>query len=451
MAKPTILIVSTLDTKLEETLFLRDQILTSGTCSVKVLDAGRVATSEVKRFDDEELVSPKHDGGFSTMERGEYINEMIKLCIPIVQDLVSSSKIQGIVSAAGTSGSSLATALMRNCCPIGFPKLQVSTAASGNIKHYIEETDITMMYSVVDIAGVNSILKRILGNAAGAIVGMTTAYAKSKAETNGHAAQGKRIAITMFGVTTPCVDHIRRILHSPPHDPSDYEIYVFHATGAGGKAMERLITEGQIDAVIDLTTTEIADLLMGGVFNAGPTRLDAALQKGIPQVISVGALDMVNFGPKDSVPEKYKERNLYEHNPAVTLMRTTKEENQQMGQFIVDKLKKAMKPNSIKVLLPMGGVSMIDKPGQAFNDVEADKILFDTIEDGLEDSDIEVEKFPENINDEIFAAQVVSTILQLMGTDPRKYRLANQRIRRWSFDHGSTITGFPRRPSKGSG
>jgi len=188
---------------------------------------------------------------------------------------------------------------------------------------------------------------------------------------------------------------------------------------------------------------------MGGVFSAGPARLDAALKKGIPQVISVGALDMVNFGPKDSVPEKYKERNLYEHNPAVTLMRTTKEENQQMGQFIVDKLKNVTKPESIRVLLPMGGVSMIDKPGQAFNDVEADKMLFDTIENGLEGTDIEVEKYAENINDEVFAAQVVRTILELTGTDPRKYRLANHRRRRWSFDHGSTITGVPRRPSKG--
>lgn len=253
----------------------------------------------------------------------------------------------------------------------------------------------------------------------------------------------------MFGVTTPCVDHIRHILEAPPHEPEEYEVYIFHATGAGGQAMERLISEGQIDAVIDLTTTEIADLLMGGVFSAGPARLDAALKKGIPQVISVGALDMVNFGPKDSVPEKYKERNLYEHNPAVTLMRTTKEENQQMGQFIVDKLKNVTKPESIRVLLPMGGVSMIDKPGQAFNDVEADKMLFDTIENGLEGTDIEVEKYAENINDEVFAAQVVRTILELTGTDPRKYRLANHRRRRWSFDHGSTITGVPRRPSKG--
>lgn len=399
------------------------------------------------------------------MQRGEYINEMIKICIPIVQDLVTSSAIQGIVSAAGTSGSSLATALMRNCCPIGFPKLQVSTAASGDIKHYIEETDITMMYSVVDVAGVNSILKRILGNAAGAIVGMTTAYAKSKAgrtpsthniqyshlitETNGHTSHAKRIAITMFGVTTPCVDHIRHLLLSPPHLPTSHEIYVFHATGAGGQAMERLVLESQIDAVLDLTTTEIADLLMGGVFSAGPTRLDAAIHMGIPTVISVGALDMVNFGPMASVPEKYQGRNLYEHNPAVTLMRTTGEENERIGRFIVEKLAQAKEPDAIRVLLPMGGVSMIDAPGQPFNDVEADKVLFDTVEKGLKGSGIEVEKYAENINDKIFAAQVVRVMLELMGDDPRKYRLANQRRRRWSFDHGSTVTGVARRPSKG--
>lgn len=448
MEKPTILVIGTLDTKLEETLYLRDQILASNACTVKILDVGRVSTDDTKRFESEELIAPKHGSAFSGMQRGEYIQEMIKQCIPIVQDLVSSSTIHGIVSAGGSSGSSLSTALMRNCCPIGFPKLQVSTMASGDIKHYIEETDITMMYSVVDIAGVNSILKRILGNAAAAIVGMTTAYAKSKVETNGHAVQGKRIAVTMFGVTTPCVDHIRRILEAPPYEPGDHEVYVFHATGAGGVAMERLISEGQIDAVIDLTTTEIADHLFGGVLSAGPARLDAAAKKGIPQVISVGALDMVNFGPKDSVPEKYKERNLYEHNPAVTLMRTTKEENQQIGQFVVEKLKNATNQSSIKVLLPMGGVSMIDKPDQPFNDTEADKMLFDTIEDGLANTDIEVEKYAENINDEVFAAQIVRTILELTGSDPRKYRLANHRRRRWSFDHGSSITGAPRRPSK---
>ena len=448
MEKPTILVVGTLDTKLEETLYLRDQIIASNACSVKVFDVGRVTSDDTKRFEPEELITPKHGSAFSGMQRAEYIQEMINLCIPIVQDLVSSSAIQGIISAGGSSGSSLATALMRNCCPVGFPKLQVSTMASGDMKHYIEETDITMMYSVVDIAGINSILKRILGNAAGAIVGMTTAYAKSKAEMNGHATQGKRIAVTMFGVTTPCVDHIRRILDAAPHEPGEHEVYVFHATGAGGLAMERLISEGNIDAVIDLTTTEIADHLFGGVLSAGPSRMDAAAKKGIPQVISVGALDMVNFGPKDSVPDKYKDRNLYEHNPAVTLMRTTKEENHQMGHFIVDKLKTATNPSSIKVLLPLGGVSMIDKPDQPFNDPEADKMLFDTIEDGLDSTDIEVEKYAENINDEVFAAQIARSILELMGTDPRKYRLANHRRRRWSFDHGSKITGVPRRPSK---
>jgi uncharacterized protein (UPF0261 family) len=252
----------------------------------------------------------------------------------------------------------------------------------------------------------------------------------------------------MFGVTTPCVDHIRHILEAPPHSPDDWEIYVFHATGAGGQAMERLISENQIDGVIDLTTTEIADLLMGGVFSAGPSRLDAALQKGLPQVISVGALDMVNFGPRASVPEKYQARNLYEHNPAVTLMRTTVAENQAMGQFIVDKLKRASNPGVVRVLLPMGGVSMIDALGQPFNDVVADKILFDTIENGLEGTGVEVEKYAENINDEVFAAQIVRTLLELVGDDPRKYRLANHRRRRWSFDHG---TAALKRPSKEEG
>jgi uncharacterized protein (UPF0261 family) len=229
----------------------------------------------------------------------------------------------------------------------------------------------------------NSVLGRILSNAAGAIVGMTMAYANSlKTDNQGirtresGAGAGKRIGITMFGVTTPCVDTIRRILSSPPHDTANHEIYVFHATGAGGLAMERLISEGQIDAVIDLTTTEVCDHLSGGVLSAGPNRLEAGAKKGIPMVVSVGACDMVNFGPKDTVPDKYKDRNLFEHNPAVTLMRTNGDECREIGGFIVEKLKTfADKPEMIRVLLPTGGVSMIDKPGQPFHDEKADEAL----------------------------------------------------------------------------
>jgi len=446
MSNPTILIVGTSDTKFEEILFLRDQILTHRTCQTKILDVSHTARDALPaNVEAEEIIAPlhEHSSELKNLSRGEYIDKAIEQCLPIVQELVSKGDIQGIISAAGSSGSSLATALMRKACPVGFPKLMVSTMASGDIKHYVEETDITMMYSVVDIAGLNSILRRILSNAAAAVAGMTIAYQKSLAEQQGTTA--KRIAITMFGNTTPCVDSIRQIMSSEPHEPTDYEIYVFHATGAGGRAMERLIDEGQIDAVIDLTTTEIPDELFGGVLTAGPDRLEMAAKKGIPMVVSVGACDEVNFGPKASIPEHYQNRNLYEHNPAVTLMRTTKDENKQIGEFIVKKLKdNATKPRTVKVILPEGGVSMIDAPGKPFHDEEADRELFNTIGEGLKHTEIEVLKMKEHINDELFAGQVVRELLDLMGVDPKKYRLANARRRKWSFDHGATVMSVRR-------
>jgi uncharacterized protein (UPF0261 family) len=266
----------------------------------------------------------------------------------------------------------------------------------------------------------NSVLRRILSNAAGAIVGMTTTYAESlKADdqriNTGGSGVGKRIGITMFGVTTPCVDTIRRILSSPRHNTTKHEIYVFHATGAGGLAMERLVSEGQLDAVIDLTTTEVCDHLSGGVLSAGPNRLEAGAKKGIPMVVSVGACDMVNFGPKDTVPAKYKDRNLFEHNPAVTLMRTNESECREIGKFIAGKLKTyADKPEMIKVLLPTGGVSMIDKPGQPFHDEEAGEALFSALESGLQDSSIHVTRLPNNVNDDAFAEAVVETLMELI-------------------------------------
>jgi uncharacterized protein (UPF0261 family) len=306
--------------------------------------------------------------------------------------------------------------------------------------------ELTALAAVVDIAGMNSILKRILSNAAAAISAMTASYAKSLVASPASPSMSrKRIAITMFGNTTPCVDAVRQILTTAPHDSSEYEIYVFHATGSGGRAMERLIAEGQLDAVIDVTTTEIPDELFGGVLSAGPERLEIAAQKGIPMVVSVGACDMVNFGPKDSVPEKYKDRKLLVHNPAVTLMRTTPEENKAIGRFISDKLKAhASTPSAIKVLLPTKGVSMIDAADKPFYDPEADKALFDTIEEGLEGTQVRLEKHDLHINDEEFAGHVASAILEVMGVTERHFRLANARRRKWSFDHGATL----RRPSQ---
>jgi uncharacterized protein (UPF0261 family) len=249
---------------------------------------------------------------------------------------------------------------------------------------------------------------------------MTNAYAKSlrnpkEGVQGAGAGTGKRIGITMFGVTTPCIDTIRRILTSPPHNTANHEIYVFHATGAGGLAMERLVSEGQLDAVIDLTTTEVCDHLSGGVLSAGPNRLEAGAKKGIPMVVSVGACDMVNFGPKDTVPAAYKNRNLFEHNPAVTLMRTNEEECKEIGKFIAEKLKTyADKPEMISVLLPTGGVSIIDKPGQPFHDEKADAALFSALEGGLRDTKIKVTRLSDNVNDDAFAGAVVETLMGLI-------------------------------------
>lgn len=437
--KPTVLIIGTLDTKLGENLYLRSAILQHGHCQTKVLDVGRSQQLDASVIDTfkPEILSPPRDVAdhFNSLSRGDYVDKVIQGCIPIVRGLVQEGKIHGVISAAGSTGSSIACGLMRNACPVGFPKFMISTMASGDIKPYIEETDITMMYSVVDIAGLNSILERILSNGAAAVDAMAVAQSAQK-QTH---STGKRIAVTMFGVTTPCVDHIRKILGGPPHDTSGYEIYVFHATGSGGRALERLIDEGQIDAVIDLTTTEIADELFGGVLTAGPDRLDAAMRKGIPVIVSTGACDMVNFGPKETVPDKYRERNLFVHNPTVTLMRTTPENNHQIGKFIATKLRAAENPSNVRVLLPTGGVSMLDKPEQPFYDPEADRELFEAIVEGLKGSEVEVFQCPENINDQAFADQVCKNFLEVVGIDPRQQRLANARRRKWSFDHGRTL------------
>lgn len=301
----------------------------------------------------------------------------------------------------------------------------VSTMASGDVKPYVEETDITMMYSVVDVAGTNRILRRILANAAGAVGGMaslslspstSTSTSNVTASTSGEGDDDdgrKRVGITMFGVTTPCVDRIREHLEQT----QNYEVYVFHATGAGGKAMERLTREHQLDAVLDLATSEIADELVGGVLSAGPGRLSAAAERGIPQVISVGACDMVNFGTRDSVPERFAggDRKLYQHNPTVTIMRTTAEECRDIARFMARKLRDcASRPDRIRLVFPTGGISMLDVPGQAFHDPEADAVLFDTLEQELANTSIDIRRDPRQINDPGFAVAVADSLVELI-------------------------------------
>ena len=424
---PHIIILGTCDTKLEELLYLRSQILQgdgSGTATlVTLVDAGRSPTdSEHIDISQKVLTSnyaPSDTQDVSDLPRGEVIKYMITCSINCVRELYQAGlgdptkAVHGIVSAGGTGGTSLVSAVMREVFPVGFPKLMVSTNASGDTGPVVGETDITMMYSVVDIAGTNSLLRRILSNAAGAIAGMAGAYVRSLAEQPHKSDQPrKRLGLTMFGVTTPCVDKVRT------HLEANYaiECFVFHCTGHGGKAMERLVEEGKLDAVLDLTTTEICDELMGGNMSAGNYRLEAALKAGIPYIVSVGALDMVNFGPRAAVPEKYRQRQLFEHNPVVTLMRTSGEETAMVADFIARKIRQfAKSPEKVQVVLPKGGVSMISTPGAPFYDAKADEALFHSLESNLKDSGVLVESDQRAINDESFAVDIAERMAKLMG------------------------------------
>ncbi|RMZ86282.1 hypothetical protein DV736_g6492, partial [Chaetothyriales sp. CBS 134916] len=442
MPQPTVLIIGTTDTKFDEILYIQEKIRDPGNCEALILDVSHTPKRDSRyEAQADSIYAPlvAHGPSLAKLPRREYIDRAVELSLPVVKEMVSKQHIHGIVSAAGSSGTSLACALMRQACPLGFPKLMVSSMASSNIKPYIEETDITMMYSIVDITGINSILKRIYSNAASAISGMATGYAKSL-EPQSPSAWGKRVGISVFRATIPVVDMVRKTLTATPNDLAGHEVYVFHATGAGGSTMERLVSEGQLDAVIDLTTTEIPDELFGGILTAGPNRLEAAAKKGIPYLVSLGACDNISFGAKESIPEHYRSRNLYSETPTLTLMRTTKENSHQVGKFIAQQLRTHARDTSlIKVIIPEEGISMLDAPYEPFYDPEADAELFRALEDELDGSGIEVQRYKEHINTEAFAAHVCHMILELMKVDPKAYRLANARRRQWSFDHGSSI------------
>ncbi|HEX5106786.1 MAG TPA: Tm-1-like ATP-binding domain-containing protein, partial [Pirellulaceae bacterium] len=312
----------------------------------------------------------------------------------------------GVIGIGGSAGTTIGTAAMR-ALPIGVPKLMVSTLASGNVQPWVGEKDILMLNSVVDIAGINRISRRILGQAAAAMAGMVNFASESNPKSKIQNPKSDRplIAATMFGVTTPCVQHARKIL-----EEAGYEVLVFHATGSGGRAMESLIRDGLIAGVLDITTTELADELVGGILSAGPDRLTAAGQMGIPQVVSVGALDIVNFGPRETVPEKFKDRKFHIHNASVTLMRTTPEESASLGQEIGRKLAAAKGPAAI--LLPLQGVSAIDRAGQPFDDPAARAALYDGIRSTRDKT--ELIELDCHINDPAFADAVTRKLLALL-------------------------------------
>jgi uncharacterized protein (UPF0261 family) len=313
----------------------------------------------------------------------------------LARRLHEEGRIGGILAAGGSGNTAIATRAMQ-ALPVGVPKLMVSTVASGNTADYVGASDVTLMPSVTDVAGINSISGRILANAAAAMAGMVQAPPVDLGE------QKPLVGATMFGVTTPCVTRAREALEA-----RGYEVLVFHATGTGGRAMEGLMESGFIAGVLDATTTELCDDLVGGVLSAGPDRLEAAGRLGLPQVVSLGALDMVNFGARDTVPERFESRNLYVHNPSVTLMRTTPDECAELGRRIARKLSAATGPTSL--FIPLAGVSMIDAEGQPFHDPEADAALFAALREGL-GGNVEVVELDCNVNDPAFADAMVERL-----------------------------------------
>lgn len=324
----------------------------------------------------------------------------------LLPQLFQEGKFDGIISFGGSGGTSLVTPAMR-ALPIGVPKVMVSTMASGNTSQYVGTSDIIMMPSVVDVAGLNLISKTIFQNAVFAIVGMVTNEKKNEQE------EKPLIGATMFGVTTPCINAAKSYL-----EQRGYEVLVFHATGIGGRSMEDLINAGFIKGVLDLTTTEWCDEVVGGVLNAGPHRLEAAALNHIPQVVSVGAVDMVNFGPFDTVPPQFKSRNLYRHNPTVTLMRTTVEENKEIGRRIAEKLN--MATGNTALFLPLKGVSMIDAERQPFYGPDEDAALFDTLKNSVNKNVVEIIEMDTAINDIEFAEAAAQKLIDFMQKGEQK-------------------------------
>ena len=333
------------------------------------------------------------------LDRGLRVAAMAEAVPAYVAKLAAEDRIQGIISLGGGGGTAISTAAMR-ALPLGFPKLMVSTLASGNTAPYVGVKDIVMMPSIVDVAGLNRISRKLFTQAAGAICGMVQAGATAVES----GASKPLIVASMFGNTTACVTEAKRLL-----EEAGYEVLVFAATGQGGKTMESLIESGLVAGVLDITTTEWADELVGGVLNAGPHRLEAAGKFGVPAIIAPGCLDMVNFGAPESVPAKYKDRLFYHHNPQVTLMRTTPEENATLGRILAEKINAYTAP--VTVLLPLGGISVISAPGGPFHHPAADAALFGALKSGLRGG-IPVKEYAGNVNEPGFAAACAASLLE---------------------------------------
>ena len=385
-------VAGTFDTKGRELFFLRQCLEKLGlrVVTVDLSTSGRPSPASVHPRE----VARHHPDGEAAVFSSDRGSAVAGMAVAFERFVRTRRDLGGLVSAGGSGGTSLATAGMR-ALPIGVPKVMVSTMASGDTRPYVGPSDICMMYSVTDVQGINRISEKVLANAAHALAGMIAHPAAESAATK------PAIGLTMFGVTTPCVQAVTKLL------ADEHDCLVFHATGVGGQSMEKLADSGLLAGVIDVSTTEVADEIVGGVLSAGPARLDVFARHALPYVGSCGALDMVNFGAWDSVPEKFRGRRLYRHNPTVTLMRTTVDECRAIGEFLATKLNAMTGP--VRFLIPEGGVSAIDKPGQPFHDDEADRVLFAAIEQGFRrGANRELRRLPHHINDDAFAEALVA-------------------------------------------
>jgi uncharacterized protein (UPF0261 family) len=401
----TICLVGAFDTKGAEYAFVREQILARGH-EVLTVNTGIMGSTDLFPVNVEAYDVVQAGGGSleqlrESKDRGEAIKVMCAGAPAIIESLYDDQMIDGIIGMGGTGGTAVVTSAMR-ALPLGVPKVCVSTTAAGDVGVYLGTKDITMIPSIVDVAGINRISRIVFARAAGAVCGMV------ETDISGSPGDKPVVAASMFGNTTPCVNACMADLST-----EGYEVLVFHATGTGGKTMESLVREGLVDAVLDITTTEWADTVCGGVFDAGPERLDAAGQMGIPHLIVPGCVDMAVFGGMDTVPEKYKKENrtFYKWTPSVTLMRTNKEENEKMGKVFAEKANAAKGP--VAFLIPLRGVSILGGDNQPFCDREADRAMFDAIKANLREG-IHAIEMDNNINDPEFSAKAVEMMLNLI-------------------------------------
>ena len=400
----TVVVMGTLDTKGSELAYLAQRITLAG-CRALLMDVSAHSQSDIKAEIPVSQVAHaigEEISSIRALPRGEAVEKISQAAATYLNHLVESGEAQGVIGVGGSGGTTICASAMR-ALPYGVPKVLVSTLASGNTRWHVDISDILMIPSLLDISGLNPMLKMILNNAAYGIAGMVQGCAP-------YVPSGRKvISVTMYGTTTSGVGHARQTL-----EDAGFEAWVFHASGVGGRTMEKLVSLGHIQAVMDMTLAEVGAHLVGGLHDAGPNRLDAAGRLGLPQVIVPGAADTVVLPPRDQVPEKFRNRTLNFHNPTMTTMRTTREENVFIGRFIAEKLNKAKGP--VCVMLPLGGLSSIDRPGKIFYDPEANAALFDTLRRELS-TDIQIIEDERHLDDPEFGIRVGRMMTKLMNRE----------------------------------